>query len=509
MTPNRIETAGERTGRLSGIPPAAAAALSLVLPGLGQAVAGKLRKGVLLFASAVTIVGLFVWRVGLLAHRREGIFEKLGHAANLAPGFVIVSLALLAVLWIWTVADAWRTASGRTRGGGLIFLPVLALFFSIGWQISEIDPVQMVTNFPAALPPLGRILWPWEAAIEHQTETVRAGAPILIDESENLPPKPEEVPGEPYLEVDPPYGSLSTMDNLGNIVPGTTITLRGRNFRPNTETQIWWVDPLLNEFRPRQGGQYVTVVTDGDGSFEFDLVMPYRLIPPSRSGQQIHRVEARQVSRSGTIRASEPLLLTISLIIETIFMGMMATFFGIILSIPVSFLSARNLMSGSKFSLAVYYVTRTLLNIVRSIEPLIWALIAVVWVGLGPFAGILALTIHTVASLGKLYSEAIENIDHGQIEAVQATGATRLQTIAYAVIPQMIPPFVSFTIYRWDINVRMSTVIGMVGGGGIGFILVQYIRLLDYRAAGIAVWFITITVAVLDYISAEIRNRFT
>ncbi len=248
--------------------------------------------------------------------------------------------------------------------------------------------------------------------------------------------------------------------------------------------------------------------TDEKGSFIFELELPFRLIPPTASGRQIHRVEARQFFETGVVTASEPLRLTISLIIETIFMGMMATIFGIVFSIPISFLASRNLMSASRLSIGIYYLTRTILNIVRAIEPLIWALIAVVWVGLGPFAGILALTIHSIASLAKLYSEAIENIDHGQIEAIQATGATRLQTIVYAVIPQMIPPFVSFTIYRWDINVRMSTVIGMVGGGGIGFLLVQYIRLLDYRAAGIAVWFIAVTVAVLDYVSAEIRAKY-
>jgi phosphonate transport system permease protein len=127
---------------------------------------------------------------------------------------------------------------------------------------------------------------------------------------------------------------------------------------------------------------------------------------------------------------------------------------------------------------------------------------------LGPFAGILALTVHTVAALGKLYSEAIEGIDPGPIEAVQATGANQLQTIAFAVIPQMIPPFVSFSIYRWDINVRLSTVIGLVGGGGIGFLLIQYIRLFQFESAGIAVWFIAITVAILDYVSSDIRERF-
>jgi phosphonate transport system permease protein len=219
-------------------------------------------------------------------------------------------------------------------------------------------------------------------------------------------------------------------------------------------------------------------------------------------------VEARQISSIGKLVVGDPLRLTLARMAETIFMGMMASFFGIIFAIPVSFLASRNLMSHSWITMLIYYITRTILNIIRAIEPLIWALIAVVWVGLGPFAGILALTFHSIAALGKLYSEAIENIDPGPIEALQATGATRLQTIMYAVVPQMIPPFISFSIYRWDINVRMSTIIGLVGGGGIGFLLVQYIRLLDYRAAGIAVWFIAITVAILDYVSAEIRQRF-
>ena len=165
-------------------------------------------------------------------------------------------------------------------------------------------------------------------------------------------------------------------------------------------------------------------------------------------------------------------------------------------------------MSASWITLAIYFLTRTVLNIVRSIEPIIWTVIAVVVVGLGPFPGILALTLHTIAALGKLYSESIESIDPGPIEAIQATGANWLQTVMFAVVPQIIPPFVSFTIYRWDINVRMSTVIGLGGGGGIGYLLIQWIRLLDYRAAGIAVWFIAITVAILDYVSSEIRQRF-
>ncbi|NPA27340.1 MAG: ABC transporter permease subunit [Chloroflexi bacterium] len=155
----------------------------------------------------------------------------------------------------------------------------------------------------------------------------------------------------------------------------------------------------------------------------------------------------------------------------------------------------------------IYASTRLVLNVIRSIEPLIWGLVGVVWVGLGPFAGFIALTIHTVAALGKLYSEAIESIHPGPIEAVQSTGANRLQTIMYAVVPQVLPQFTAFSLYRWDINVRMSTVIGLVGGGGIGFLLIQWIRQVQYENAGLAVWLIAITVSILDFVSASIRKR--
>ncbi len=156
----------------------------------------------------------------------------------------------------------------------------------------------------------------------------------------------------------------------------------------------------------------------------------------------------------------------------------------------------------------LYTITRTILNGLRSIEPLIMGLVFVIWVGIGPFAGVLALTLHSIASLGKLYSEQIENIDAGPIEALQSTGANRLQTIMYAVVPQIIPPYIAFTMYRWDINVRMSTIIGFVGGGGVGFLLQQQINLLRYRDAGVAVLAIAIVVSVLDYASASIRERY-
>ena len=157
--------------------------------------------------------------------------------------------------------------------------------------------------------------------------------------------------------------------------------------------------------------------------------------------------------------------------------------------------------------MVIYYVSRTIFNALRSIEALVMAIIFVVWVGIGPFAGALALSLHTIAALAKLYSEQVESIMEGPIEAVKATGANQLQTIVYAVVPQIIPPYISFTMYRWDINVRMSTIIGFAGGGGIGFLLQQNINLLNYRDASVQMFAIAIVVATMDYISSQMRER--
>ncbi len=157
--------------------------------------------------------------------------------------------------------------------------------------------------------------------------------------------------------------------------------------------------------------------------------------------------------------------------------------------------------------LAIYFITRTILNGTRSVESLVMAIVFVIWVGIGPFAGSLALALHTLAALAKLYSEQVESILPGPLEAVQATGANRLQTIVYAVVPQIVSPYISFTMYRWDINVRMSTIIGFVGGGGIGFLLQQNINLLDYRAASVQMLAIAVVVALMDYISSVVRER--
>lgn len=193
-------------------------------------------------------------------------------------------------------------------------------------------------------------------------------------------------------------------------------------------------------------------------------------------------------------------------IIETIYIALIATLVSIPITLVVSFLSARNLMNDNRLTLFVYGTLRLVSNFVRSIEPLIWAIIFSVWIGIGPYAGMLALLIHTIASNAKLYSEAIESIEEGPVEAISATGANKLQVIWYAVIPQIILPFLSFTIYRWDINVRMATIIGMVGGGGIGTMLIQYQGLAQWHEVGLIVIMIALVVWIMDYISTKIRQ---
>jgi phosphonate transport system permease protein len=194
-------------------------------------------------------------------------------------------------------------------------------------------------------------------------------------------------------------------------------------------------------------------------------------------------------------------------IIETIALGLMATIFSTIIAIPASFLAAHNIMSRVPGGQVIYYVARIFFNIVRAVDTLIWGLIVVLWVGLGSFAGVIALTIHSVAALAKLFSEEVEHIDPGPIEAVTATGANLFQTIRYAVIPQIVPPFLAYALLRWDINMRSATVVGFVAGGGIGYFVVETIRKSGYTQYAAALWAIAIVVIIVDFISAKWRER--
>jgi phosphonate transport system permease protein len=130
-----------------------------------------------------------------------------------------------------------------------------------------------------------------------------------------------------------------------------------------------------------------------------------------------------------------------------------------------------------------------------------------VWVGIGAFAGMLALWVHSVVSLAKNYYEQIETIDGGPVEALQSVGANRLQTVAYGVVPQVTLPFISFTIFRWDINVRMATVVGIVGGGGIGDLIFQYQGRASWSEVGLIIMMIAFVVWLMDSLSMSLRKH--
>ncbi len=206
---------------------------------------------------------------------------------------------------------------------------------------------------------------------------------------------------------------------------------------------------------------------------------------------------------------SEPVLQNslLTALLETIFMALMATAIGVLFAFPLSFLGARNIMATGPLGWTVYTIMRGFFNVVRSVETLIWGIIFGVWVGFGPFAGMLALTAHTIAALGKLYSEQVESIDPGPLEAIAATGARRWQVILYGVIPQIIPSYLAFTLYRWDINIRMSTVIGLVGAGGIGRMLFYYKNDGRWSEMGAAVLLIIAVVWLMDYTSGRVREK--
>lgn len=194
-------------------------------------------------------------------------------------------------------------------------------------------------------------------------------------------------------------------------------------------------------------------------------------------------------------------------LIESMFMALLATVFGATIAFLLSFFGARNIMAGTPPGLVVYGIMRGIFNVFRSIEAILWALIFAVWVGWGPFAGTLALFIHTIAALGKLYSEQVEHIDSGPVEATIAAGASWLETIRYGVIPQIVPPYLAFTLYRWDINVRMATVVALVGGGGIGRLFFYYKNERDWPKVGAVVVAIALVVWALDYISGRVREK--
>jgi len=190
--------------------------------------------------------------------------------------------------------------------------------------------------------------------------------------------------------------------------------------------------------------------------------------------------------------------------VETIQISIWGTTLAVLFSIPFGFLAARNITPHP----LIYRASRLFLNATRAVSATIFALIFVAAVGLGPFPGVLALAVHSTGMLGKFLADAVENIDPGPIEALKATGANQLQVIVFAVVPQIMPEFISLSLFRWEMNFRSSTILGIVGAGGIGFELITCMRLFRYQELTVILLIIFGVVTALDGLSATIRKRF-
>ncbi len=188
--------------------------------------------------------------------------------------------------------------------------------------------------------------------------------------------------------------------------------------------------------------------------------------------------------------------------LTTLEIALLGTAAAALLALPLGFLSARNVAPPP-----VYHPARAVLNFFRSVDTLVYALVFVAAVGLGAFPGVLAVVAYTTTSLAKLYSEAIEDIDRGPVDAITATGATRLQILRFGVLPQVLPLFLSYVLYRLETNIRAATVLGFVGAGGIGFYLQTYLRTIDYPAASTVLLVTVAMVMAVDQLSARLRGR--
>jgi phosphonate transport system permease protein len=365
----------------------------------------------------------------------------------------------------------------------LLALAVVVVY-AIAYQGAEVNFGRLFTSLPKGGPLLRAFLTPDLVARDIQ--------PVTID-------LPLPVPCGSAAAGQVPASGPRLVPAVPCAAPRDLFTVDGFDLSPNTQLQLRWRLPS-GQYYP---GPFITSDAQGHFSAQFEA----RPIVATQNGVP-SKIEVQVLVAVGGLKPSATVYEVLDAIIVTFFMAMMATTFAVIVAAPLSFLAARNVAAHGRVGTSVYYATRTVFNVFRSYEPIILATLFAFWVGFGPFAGAIALSLVTIASLGKLYSEAVENIDHGPVEALTASGANDIQVVRYGMVPQIIPDFLSYTIYHWDINVRISTIIGYVGGGGIGYYLSQMINTSQYNKAGTAIWAIIVVVWVMDFLSAEVRKRY-
>ncbi|MGF1621081.1 MAG: phosphonate ABC transporter, permease protein PhnE [Rhodomicrobiaceae bacterium] len=227
---------------------------------------------------------------------------------------------------------------------------------------------------------------------------------------------------------------------------------------------------------------------------QIEIVWPWLYDAPEQMGDLFRRMVPPDITNLRQI---------MWVLVETVNIATLATGVGVILSLPVAYIAAQNTTPNR----ATLWLGRLILVTSRSVNTIIWALLFVAIFGPGALAGILAITFRSLGFLGKLLGEAIEEIDRRPVEALQATGASKGKVILYAIVPQVMPTFWAVSILRWDINIRESTVLGLVGAGGIGLILQGAIDTFNWQEAATVLLAILALVIIGELVSAWLRKK--
>jgi phosphonate transport system permease protein len=496
--------------------PLIATVLALIVPGAGHLYLGARTVALAIFAMTC-VMAFLIWFC--LDNFRVGLVEFGGITTSWL-------WLLFLAFWIWNVLDANRRARGKGTPRLFSFGIPLLLIYIIAWQVTDVNLLRLITRFNDVKIIFDALIHP--DLLTRDTQQQEGTVTIWVPCSN---PPPTTPPGGNYglpVGLDRPCGTV-----------GDTIAIAGQGFNPSTSGNLYWLEfGGTNEVQIRSEGQPVIVTTDGQGRFGTTFTIP------SFAGREgldpnaptIQAIQARFVQEVGPLKPSENFgvligkiepelapgwMVSVGLvspgtlipwfvpggIFVTIALGLMATLISIVVAAPLSFLGAHNIMGRVRGGTLIYYIARGVFNFTRSIDTLIWALILVTWTGLGAFTGLLALSIHSIAAIAKLYSEEVEHIDPGPVEATTATGGNLLQSVRFAVIPQIVPSFLAYSLLRWDINMRSATVVGFVSAAGIGFYIVEAIRKGGYREYAAALWCIAIVVMIVDFLSSYWREQ--
>lgn len=372
----------------------------------------------------------------------------------------------------------------RVIVNSLIALMIIGII-GISWRVTQIDFYRLITELPKGGKLIKAFLTPDMLTRNTITKTIAISFPVPCGSA----------PVTPTVTSGPRLVPSVTCANVRD-----KFTLNGYDLATSSDVVVRWQFP--------DDRQLIAIRTKTDRKGNFSAEVEARPNTVAVNGVA-SKLQVDTMTPTGNIIASQSLKDATQALFVTIFMALISTTVATIVAAPLSFLAASNITRHGCAGSTVYTITRSVFNLLRSYDPLVMATVFGFWLSFGPFPGVLALTVVTIASLGKLFSEAIEHIDQGPIEALNSTGANRIQTVVFAVIPQIFPDFVSYIIYHWDINVRISTIIGYVGGGGIGYFLSERINSLRYNQAGTAIWAIVAVVWMMDFLSAELRKKMT